>query len=330
MGETNEAIPVDPEAFAAEIMSRRAEWYRGKERTWPRTQPVASDLDPDSCARRQVLNVVAWESRAPIPGERLPRLEVGDILEDKTVADLKAWGFEVIEGQVPFEIKDRRGVPCVRGKIDAKIAHRRLKIPVEVKSCASYVFDSINTIEDLGLKWWTRRYPAQLMMYLLGYAAEWGLLILRDLAGRMKIIVVRLDMEVAEKILRYAEAAVLAIEANRSDVSVLPPYSKDAAECVRCDFYGRVCNPDLSEAGAVYVQDPELEADLLRREEIASTRKEYETIDKRVKEGLKKGPAMQVVGSSFMVTIKEYGPENKRSKRVDIQRIGKTSGEDEE
>ena len=75
-----------------------------------------SDVDPESCLRRQVLEVVAWEDKPLFEAHTMARFEVGNLHETQAVINLKQDGFEVIAEQTPFQLNDRKtNVPALRG-----------------------------------------------------------------------------------------------------------------------------------------------------------------------------------------------------------------------
>ena len=84
----------------------------------------------------------------------------------------------------------------------------------------------------------------------------------------------------------FLTRAELALDHQRA--GTLPDFLVgDAAECRRCSYYGAVCNPPESEAGAVVLTDPELEALLERREALRPSGLEYARLDQDVKARLR-------------------------------------------
>ena len=71
------AATLTPADFAADFEARRERRLSEAVRSYPRNQPIASDVEPGSCLRRQVLEVTAWESKEPIPTHRQARFEAG-------------------------------------------------------------------------------------------------------------------------------------------------------------------------------------------------------------------------------------------------------------
>lgn len=304
-------VPGPPEDDLLEaIRQRRAERFAQQSQAYARSVPIASDIDPASCLRRQVLEVVAWsDKRLPDPS-RQARFDAGNRAEDAIVIDLKRDGFRVVAEQVPFELKHRKtGEVALRGKIDGKIEWRREAVPFEIKSAHPNIFEAINSVEDFERFWWTKgKYPAQLHSYLVGHNHPWGFWILTDCLGNLKLLRAELDYSLAERIWAFAEAIVDGIRAYRES-QTLPPPTSDVAQCAHCDFYRRTCQPDIVEQGAAMLADPELEAAVARWFELRPAHREYEGVDRRVKSALRlalpqQPIAMGIVGG-YAVTIKD-------------------------
>src|SRR5436189_236143 len=77
--------PAPPADLLIEIGRRREARLTSKSKAYPRTHPIASDVDPESCLRRQVLEVVAWEDKPLFEAKTMARFEVGTIWENEAV-----------------------------------------------------------------------------------------------------------------------------------------------------------------------------------------------------------------------------------------------------
>jgi hypothetical protein len=312
-----------PEAFVEDLRARRADRLQGLVRLFPRNQPIASDIDPDSCMRRQVLELVEWQKKEPIPADRQGRLQAGDDAEQRGLKELREMGYRVTKEQVPFELLDRRTKePVLRGKIDAfiEITGTRLDVPVEAKSMEPHVYDAIDTVEDLSFFWWTKKYLSQMQAYLIGYERPWGLFWLTNLRGDWKPIVVRLDYAFAERVWSYAENIVAAVKDYRAG-GPPPPFTRDPTECTRCPFFGRACQPPIHEEGATVIEDEYLEAALERRFGIEQPHREFTALDRRIRERLLLGPEFQICGP-FVVHITDRRGREGMYRHVDIQKVG--------
>jgi hypothetical protein len=319
-----EPIPTPSVDLLAEIERRRNERLAGMSKGYARTVPIASDISPTSCLRRQVLEIVRWQDKPLFEASTQARFEAGNIWENQATIALKQDGFQVIAEQVPFELKKRGGGDVVlRGRIDGKIRWGGQEIPFEVKSMNPLVFERVNTVEDLERFWWCQKYVPQLQAYLVGHGHPWGFFYLTNMAGQWKALRVDLDYALAERIWTFAESITDGVRTYRAD-GTLPAYTSDLTQCSHCDFFGRTCQPDIVEQGARMLEDPELEAQLARWFELREPRSEYEGLDRRVKDALKKAlpvrPEARGLVGRFVVAIKDKpvkAEEKPRAARVD-------------
>ena len=297
--------PAPPVDLLEEIGRRREARLTSSSKAYPRTHPIASDVDPESCLRRQVIEVVAWEDKPLFEAKTMARFEVGNLHENQAVINLKQDGFEVIAEQTPFQLNDRKtGAPALRGRIDGKIRWEGKEVPFEVKSMNPNVYARVDTLEDLMRWWWTKKYPAQLLAYLIGHGHEWGFFYLTDCMGNWKAIRVDIDYETAERIWAFAERIVAAIADHRA-TKTLPAYSSDPGECARCPFFKRTCQPDIVEQGAAFLEDVELVASIERWYELRAGAKEYEGLDKSIKKQIKGTGIERGIAGNFAITVTE-------------------------
>jgi hypothetical protein len=251
-----------------------------------------------SCERRMVLEMTTPEALPPWSPEVLAKFRRGDDRERDNLADLARVGrdaeppFTVIGQQERFELRDHKSRVAIVGKVDAQLLIDGTRAPLEVKSWSPFMVDRIETFSDLFESPWTRPGAYQLLAYLFGAGVPFGFLLL-DRSGIPVLLPVELDAHLhqLEDFLQRAERAL-----DHREAGTLPDFYDDAAECQRCPFYGAVCNPPLIHAGAAILNDPELEADLERREALAAAAKEYDRIDGQVKKQLR-GVTEGVAGS---------------------------------
>jgi hypothetical protein len=254
---------------------------------YPRNNPIASDIS--SCTREMVLAMTNWQDR-PLPSAELKaRFERGSAIEDMVLRELSALGVSVRVERNPFEVKDAQGRLVLRGKIDGFVSWERKDYPMEIKSLDPNVYRQVDAVEDFERWTWARKYPRQLQAYLYANNLEEGFFLLDDCEGHWKLLPVRLDYAAMERILKQCEAAV----AHR-DAGTLPDYHPDPAECRRCWAYERICTPPASFHGLQIMADPEFETLLDRRGDLEEGKREYDRIDKLVKERVKEQDGLVV------------------------------------
>lgn len=244
-----------------------------------------------TCLRRMVYEMTVPGVLPPWPAEVLAKFRRGDDRERDLLTDLTRVGrdsdppFAVVGQQERFTLKDHKGRIAIAGKVDARLEVGGARAPVEVKSWSPMMVDRLETFEDLFDNPWTRSGGYQLLSYLYGAGEPFGFLLL-DRSGIPRLMPVELDahLDRVEDFLTRAEQAIDHVEAG-----TLPDYlDDDPAECRRCAWYGHTCNPPIDGGpGARLFTDPELEAQLARREELKPAADEYAGIDRDVKARLR-------------------------------------------
>ena len=292
-----------------------------KREQYPRNNPIASDIS--ECERETVLGITHWQEKPPFTPHSAARMERGSQIENMVILELQKLGFEVRVERKPFELRDREGRLVCRGKVDGFIKHDRQDVPVEIKSMNQHVWEKITNYQDFQRFHWTKKYPNQLQMYLYANDLETGMFLLDDCQGHWKMIPVKLDLGYVETILQRLESAVAHIEAK-----TVPDFHPDMSVCRKCWAFGNVCIPPGSHGeGLQVLDDVELEADLNRRGELEAAYREYQDLDKRVKERLK-GRAQVVCGDWLIRGVERTRNEKAKAPRVshywatEIERIG--------
>lgn len=279
-----------------EIIQRYNRNLESKKSKYPRQCFIASDIT--DCDRYLVHSVLNWQERAEVDNYLVATFEAGKNAERGVISDLLELGFEVIEGQTPFEIKNRSGEVICRGKIDGKIKYEDKKYPFEIKTMNVNMFNLINDIEDFQKKPLFRKYLRQMQLYLYGHNCEEGLFIITDLQKHYKLIPVYLDYGECELILQRLERSWEFVKKKE-----LPPMIEDVRICQKCAF-NHICLPDIKSEGSEFINDEELLAMLDRREELRKYVEEYEEIDEIVKERLKNLSKYAFVGDKYLVEVK--------------------------
>jgi hypothetical protein len=328
---------MDPIEIACALEARKTKLFSENEESYRRNQPIASDIDPDSCLRRQVMEIVAPEGKAPFGPEARERMRAGREAERSAMRILDEMGIETTRHQVDFKLTHRTtGAKVLGGKIDCNLLHEYAnahgsrfvaRVVCEVKLVSPWILDSIENADDMARHWWTKKYLSQMQSYLIGEGIEFGVFMLHD-GKRWKWVGVSLDMEHAERVWRFAEQIVDAVlyyrEHERVGQAALPAYTKDVAQCGRCAFFMRSCQPEIPTQAAGFTIDDDMEADLKRWWDLRASKREYDSIDKRLKPRLRQGPLLKIAGD-FLIECK---PRNGgASLEVSVTKIGVTRDE---
>lgn len=323
----------DKTDLCEEIVARREKRLRTSADYYARNNPIASDIDPDSCLRRQVLEIVAWQDKPLLDDPWLRGMfEQGTKLESQAKQWLEEDGFEVVHGQVPFQLTHRKtGQKCLSGKQDFAIIWEGVKTTIEHKLVPQHLYDSINSPDDFAEQYWQRKYPAQMQSYLIGSGDAKGIFLITDGRGQWKPIPTELDYEYAERIWSFAESIIehvndwqyydsVRAETPLGKAGNLPLFTADQEQCEKCAFFGRTCNPELTNKGALALQSGELEALLAEREKVAAEGKAYKKFDEAVKKKLKAlredmgdDPRRLIVGAWTV----DWGKRNFRQKTIE-------------
>jgi len=299
------------EKIIEEIKRRRLQRLQAQARKQRQTVCRASDIG--ECAREIFYQIINWEDKPKTEPELQARFNVGNEEHKKIRRELLEDGFDVVEGEKPFEIKGRNGKIIIVGHIDGKIRMEGVRLPFEAKSLNPNLFTQINCIEDFNKYVWARKYPRQMQTYEFGENMEEGIYILSDLLGHKKYFAVQLNYDETEKILQRCEYVMDCVEKGSP-----PPFHKDYSICRRCWALGRVCAPDIHiKEGVEIIDDPSIELELKRREELKPSRAEYSALDKHVKDYFKNRP--EVVVGDFHITGKEVVRHVKATEEKDLK-----------
>lgn len=287
------------EKLKEEIEKREQQRLESKRSQYKPNNCIASGLG--ECLRERYHSIVDWDKK-PIADTWLQaRFEEGNEQERRILIKLLTSGFEVVEGQRRFEIKDRANRVIISGRIEGKIKYDGKLYPFEIKSMNPNIYAGIDTLEDFAKFAHTARYPKQLQSYMFSEGADEGFFILTDCLGHFKIIPIKLDYDLMEIEMKNCELVMLAVDSKEP-----LPFHKNKAICRKCWACKTCCFPPLDFGeGVQIVEDDELLVDLKRRQELVSTAKEFDVLDKSIKERIKSN-YKHIVIDNYEVEVKEY------------------------
>ncbi len=281
-----------------EFARRREERLRKKWNLWQPRNPNPSDLT--DCPRRyQVMRVLCWESR-PLPDlDGMEAMEDGEIAEGTVIRQMQDEGWDIVQQQGPFEIRQPLGNGGIQqviltGKIDGKIRLSKAHlVPFEVKNTSDWTFGKLETEQDLQDSPWTRKWWRQVEVYCLGENSERAVLIVAH-RGKRKLIEVELDYEKTEQILADCVWAVDTIQKLRTwetppddvDRALLETYGEgypdDFNICRICWCRDVCCFPPQPDTSRAQVRN-DLEPLIERYLEAKPHASEYEKLRKEIK-----------------------------------------------
>lgn len=289
-------IPVEklPHNFP-DIITPVFEAKKRRIKSYPQRVNRASECG-HPCERYLVLSRTNWQDRVLHGPELQFIFEGGNMIEEMAIRELQEAGFQVIEQQRAFEWPALE----LTGHLDAKIIYEHNAYPIEIKGLNHQDFEKLNSIQDFhnSTKSWIKKYPAQLMMYLLNTGHELGAFYLKDkLTFRPKVVWVELDYDYTEQIVQKLERVNQHIKDGTR-----PDPIDDPELCQDCSFQ-HICLPDIKQQ-AIEIQgdDSELVPKLNRRAELEAAYREYQALDKEIKKAIE-GKEKAIIGD-YLITGK--------------------------
>ncbi len=206
-------------------------------------------------------------------------------------------------------------IPDKKGDIDfSQYFNSKRIIPVEVKAMAPYTFDEINDIDDMltSSKYYIKKYPAQLLIYLYLENREIGLFYWENKVNfdfKLFEVYAMSYTDYVESLLQKAEKVnKFVAEYQKNDKIEYPERIKDLDICETCQFR-HICEPEkplIKEAEKIDEQhSAELIELIQRREELKDVKKDYEACDKKIKKILKDiGLQKNVILGNYIIEAK--------------------------
>jgi len=271
-------------------------------KSWPHPNNRASEAG-HPCVRFLVLSRTSNELKV-LHDVGLQRIfDEGNLHERALTREMADAEIEIVEQQRAFEWSKFQ----LTGRVDGLLSVNGDRIPLEIKSSSPNVFAAIRDLAPIDMlksKFsWIRKYPAQLLLYQLMQGSEYGLMVFKNkTTGEKCQKIFRLE----GALLEYAESILKKIEAVNAHVALgTCPDAVLIDDCKGCAFCKTACFPGADYGpGIDILQDPDLEAKLDRRGELEPAAKEFDSLDKEVKDGFRGRPGAVVGG--WMIESKGY------------------------
>lgn len=270
-----------------------------KIKVYPCNNLRASNLG-HPCERFLYLLIKHWEDQTPHDVGLQNVFDLGNTLEDHAIRNMKEAGIEVITPtQRSWKITVKGGIITGREDVRIKDEYGNL-LPVEIKSISPFEFEKLNSVEDFlkNRKSYIRAYPAQLFVYMLHFGKEVGFFALTNkLTGETKFIEVPFDYDLGEQYLSKAERIYAALAANEE-----PDACDDLSVCENCRL-AHICGMQRRIPADVDLDD-ELDELINRKQELADAKKEYEAVDRQIKQ--KVGEREKVITGQYLIERKAF------------------------
>lgn len=291
---------------------------QSKIKTYPVTHLSASRLG-HPCERYLYLLLKNWQEVKPHDVGLQHIYDLGNSIEDYTIARLKEAGFECI---TPTEKSWKIDKPLLTGREDVRIKDPDTGelLPCEIKGLSPIEFAKLNSVEDFlnSKKHYVRGYPTQLFVYMYHFGKEKGYFIITNkLTGEIKPIEVQLDYEFGDQCLQKAERIYKAVETNT------PPEScDDISVCEQCNLQ-HICG-QVKRIPTDIELDDELENLIDRKNELSDAKREYEEVDRQIKD--KVGEREKIIAGTYLIQRKaiqrkEFIVPAQTQYRISIKRL---------
>ncbi len=252
------------------------------------------------CERYLYLLIKHWEEQKPHDVGLQNIFDLGNTLEEHTIKNLKEAGLELVTPtQRSWKVEVKGGI--ITGREDVRIKDENGNLlPVEIKGISPFEFDKLNSVDDFlkSKRTWIQGYPAQLFVYMLHFGKEIGFFALTNkLTGQTKFIEVPFDYDLGEKYLSKAERIYKALAANEA-----PDACDDISVCENCSL-SHICGLQRRAPADVDIDD-ELDDLINRKQELAEAKKEYDAVDKQIKQ--KVGERDKVITAQYLIERKSF------------------------
>lgn len=267
-----------------DIVSAINKYKASKIQVYPCHTNRASEIG-HPCEKYLVLARTRWHDRTLHDVGLQHIFDDGIVHEKALVRDITEAGINFQEQQRSYELKEQK----ITGHIDGKVINNDEIFPCEIKSVNPWDWDRIPSWTDDIDGWrmmleakkvWLRKWPFQVMCYLYMGNSEVGILLLKNkLSSQIKQVVIKLDYELMESILKKAES----VNDHVANNTLPSPIEWEDWICEKCPFL-HICLPDIDFGkGLELIDDPELEGQLELYCQLKPQAKECEDLYKVIK-----------------------------------------------
>ena len=284
---------------ATEINAKLFKAKADKIKVYPCNNLRASNLG-FPCERYLFLLIKRWDEQKPHDVGLQNIFDLGNTIEEHTIKNIKEAGFEIVTPTVRSWKENVKG-GIITGREDIRIKDENGELlPVEIKGISPFEYDKLNSVDDFlkSKRPYIRGYPAQLFVYMLKFGKEKGFFALTNkLTGETKFIEVPFDYEYGEKMLQKAERIYSALERDE-----IPDACDDISVCENCGL-AHICGESRRVPADIDLDD-ELDALIDRKQELAAAKKEYEDVDKQIKQRV--GERDKIITGHYLIERKSF------------------------
>lgn len=253
------------------------------------------------CLRHLVYNRTHWSEVEAHSPELQDIFSDGHLHEKQIIMDLYEAGVEIYEQQMSLGEDPILKEANISAHLDFCLREEDgSSVPVDVKTASQYSYDSINSYEDMvnSEKVWVACYPSQLQLYCLAKNAPYGYFLYKNKNNaRKKQIKMDLDYSFAEDLIQKGHD----IERHLKNKTTPDRIKYNPNICDGCK-HKITCNPEIPENMSLYWMDrPQFLEKVRRWDEIEETGKEYNKLNKEIKDVLKGTGRIKIVLGEFLL-----------------------------
>jgi hypothetical protein len=258
------------------IIEKIVELKKSRIKQWPCNSNRASELG-HPCVRYLVYCRNHWQDKTMHDVKTQMVFDEGIHQERYIIREMIEAGVHVIEQQRAFDWPEYQ----ITGHIDCKIVEGDNVIPCEIKTSSPYVFNSLESIQDLthGKYLYLRKYPTQLNLYLLMDNKECGLFLFKNkTTGELKELFMDIDYQLGEDALAKAEKVNKYVAQKELPDRI--PYTDET--CENCPFM-HICLPEVKRQELIFENDEYIRDVVNKYMSLKSMYSEYNTLDDKIK-----------------------------------------------
>lgn len=276
------------------------------------------------CSRYLYLLIKHWEEQEPHDIGLQSIFNLGNSIEDYTIKELKAAGFEVVTPvQRSWKVEIKGGIITGREDIRIKDPADGQFYPGEIKGLAPQEWERLNSVDDFltSKRYYIREYPAQLFTYMLHFGKERGFFIITNkLTGAIKVIQVDMNFEYGESLLSKGEYIYECL-ADPTE-QMIPDGCDDITVCDRCTLK-HICTTHHAPAEAEF-DDGEIEELINKREELRAAKNAFDDVSDELKRAM--AGKEKVITDNYLVTTRtihkdEYTVKARDEVRVVVRKL---------
>lgn len=288
----------------------------------------------DDCERKLVYMRTSWQIAAMPDVDKESVFREGRLQERAVLRDLQDAEVEVIEQQTSLTADDDFPDLMITGHVDGVIPVDGVAVPLEIKSMAPHIWQSIAFRGPGRYEWeevrgafakkpWLRKYLAQLTIYMRIKRAPSGILLCKNKSNGA---LAQIDVGYDEEYLLWLYARAERVNGHVSAGTYPDRISWDPDVCGKCEYLHLCCPDRVDQDPMAFLEDEEVRDLLSVRRTLRVARMAYERAHKRIQAWAKaNGWTRAAVGTDWTVEKVPHG----RGTKLRITYLGEEESDGE-